>query len=262
LQYGIFALFWASELHAKEFDPGSSIRPAASGERLRWRAWPCSKCSGGLTPIRKLLDSFATGASIPEHTPEEIAVNQVATLREWIASCSHAAESEIRFPRLDEGSEHLVFLDADNATVFKATRPNLFGESYYLDATGKINQRNCSPLDYLIRLRLWKKLFGSAPRDLGMTACGQIVSRQWFITGKDPAKPTPAQNDVDSFLIAAGLTAVRREFWLWKRPYKDFEIWLGDARSDNFVESQAGIVPIDIRLWFTGSPFAIELKEW
>jgi hypothetical protein len=189
----------------------------------------------------------------------------VAALQDWIASCGHAVESEIPFPRLADGSEHLVFYDADNATVFKATRPSLYGESYYLDAAGKINQRNCSPLDYLIRLRLWKKLFGSAPRDLGMTACGQIVSSQKFIAGKDPGNPTPTQSDVDSFLIAAGLTAVRQEFWLWKRSYEDFEIWLGDARSDNFVESRAGIVPIDIRLWFTGftgSPPTAELPEW
>jgi len=239
----VFALFSGSELHAKKFDSGSSLRPAAGDERLRWRAWPCSKCSGGVTPIRKLLDSFAAGEGVPEHTPEEIAVNQIATLKEWIASCSHAAESEIPFPRLAEGSEHLVFLDADTATVFKATRPNLFGESYCLDATGKINQRNCSPLEYLIRLRLWKKLFSSEPRDLGMTACGQFVSSQKFIAAKDPENPTPTQNDVDSFLTAAGLAAVRQEFWLWKRTYPDFEIWVGDARSDNFVESEAGIVP-------------------
>ncbi|HEX3856690.1 MAG TPA: hypothetical protein VHY30_05275 [Verrucomicrobiae bacterium] len=158
---------------------------------------------------------------------------------------------------MDEGSEHLVFLDAPNATVFKATRPNIFGESYYLDATGKINQRNCSPLDYLIRLRLWKKLFQSAPRDLGMTAQGQIISSHKFITGIKPA-----QADVDSFLFEAGLSAVKQQYWLWKRTYPDFEIWLGDARDDNFVETSAGIVPIDIRLWFSGYTPCTETPDW
>ena len=148
-------------------------------------------------------------------------------------------------------------MDAPNATVFKATRPQIYGESYYLDPTGKINQKNCSPLEYLIRLRLWKKLFQSAPRDLGITAQGQIISSHKFITGKKPA-----QADVDLFLTAAGLAAVKQKYWLWKRSYPDFEIWLGDARDDNFVETTAGIVPIDIRLWFSGSTPAIESPEW
>ncbi len=39
---------------------------------------------------------------------------------------------------------------------------------------------------------------------------------------------------------------------MWKKAYEKFEIWLGDARDDNFVETKAGIVPIDIRLWFSG----------
>jgi hypothetical protein len=158
---------------------------------------------------------------------------------------------------LAEGSEHLVFLDAENATVFKATRPSLFGESYYLDAAGKINQKNCSPLDYLIRLRLWKKLFQSAPRDLGITDQGQIISSHKFITGKKPAQET-----VDSFLSEAGFLAVRQKYWLWKRTYSEFEIWLGDARDDNFVETEVGIVPIDIRLWFSGKTPIAESAEW
>lgn len=151
----------------------------------------------------------------------------------------------------------MVFFDEKNATVFKATRPTLFGESYYLDAMGRINQKNCSPLEYLNRLRIWKKLFQSAPRDLGITDQGQIVSPQKFIAGTKPA-----QEAVDSFLIRAGLSAVRQEFWLWKRMYPDVEVWLGDARDENFVETEAGIVPIDIRLWFSGpTPNAVS-AEW
>ena len=30
---------------------------------------------------------------------------------------------------------------------------------------------------------------------------------------------------------------------------KESEIWLGDARDENFVLTTDGIVPIDIRLW-------------
>jgi hypothetical protein len=78
-----------------------------------------------------------------------------------------------------------------------------------------------------------------------------------FIAGQ---KPT--QDAVDSFLIEAGLTAVKQKFWLWKKTYPQFEIWLGDAREDNFVETEAGIVPIDIRLWFSSLPSFTEFSEW
>jgi hypothetical protein len=240
-----------------ENDTSSSLCPTASSERLRWSAWPCAKCSGGVTPIGQLFGSIEASAVVQAASPEEVTKNQIAALNQWVASCSHATESEISFPKLDEGSEHLVFLDAENATVFKATRQTLFGESYFLDAAGKMNQKNCSPLEYLIRLRLWKKLFQSAPRDLGITEHGQIISSHKFITGKKPAQET-----VDSFLRGAGLSAVRQKYWLWKRTYQDFEIWLGDARDENFVETEAGIVPIDIRLWFSGRTPSVESTEW
>lgn len=250
-------LFWPSELHAESSDTRPGLCSPASHPRLCWRAWPCAECSGGVTPIGQLFRRIEAGAVLSAGTPEEIAASQIVALDQWIASCNHTVESEIAFPPLDEGSEHLVFLDAPNATVYKATRQNIFGESYFLDSTGIMNQRNCSPLEYIIRLRLWKKLFQSAPRDLGMTEQGQIISSHKFITGK---KPTQA--DVNLFLNEAGLAAVKQQYWLWKKTYPEFEIWLGDARDDNFVETEAGIVPIDIRLWFSGHTPSAESPEW
>ena len=90
-----------------------------------------------------------------------------------------------------------------------------------------------------------------------MTDEGQIVSSHQFITGK---KPT--QQAVDSFLIEAGLSPVRQEYWLWKRKFPEYEIWLGDGRDDNFVETAAGIVPIDIRLWFSSTPHREDSTKW
>jgi hypothetical protein len=34
------------------------------------------------------------------------------------------------------------------------------------------------------------------------------------------------------------------------------EIWIGDARSDNFVLTPEGMVPIDIRIWGVSIPAA------
>ncbi len=238
-------------------DPSSSVCSSASVEGLRGRAWPCSKCSSGVTPIGKLFGSLEAGQLIPAAVPEKVAKGQIKVLQGWIASCLHPVNSSLSFPKLAEGSEHLVFLEEKTATVFKAIRPNIFGEAYYLDADGRINQKNCSPLEYLIRLRLWKKLFQSAPRDLGMSDQGQIVSSHKFITGTKPA-----QESVDLFLTEAGLSPVRQKYWLWKKVYPDFEIWVGDARDDNFVETAKGIVPIDIRVWFSGHTPCVESADW
>jgi hypothetical protein len=140
-----------------------------------------------------------------------------------VGQCHHDRLVEVVLPKLAEGSEHFVFLDAGNARVFKITRPLIFGESYYL-VNGIVHQRNCSPLDYLLRLRLWKKLFQSAPRDLGITDAGQIVPTHEFISGTPPT-----QERVDAFLLLSGLAKVKRNCWLWKKAYPEFEIWLGDA---------------------------------
>ena len=80
----------------------------------------------------------------------------------------------------------------------------------------------------------------------GITEIGQVVSTHQFISGAPPS-----QEEVNKFLEEAGLIPRKQRYWLWKRSYPKFDIWLGDARSDNFVKSAAGIVPIDVRLWTT-----------
>jgi hypothetical protein len=124
----------------------------------------------------------------------------------------------------------------------------MFGEKYYL-VNNLVNECKCSPLEYLIRMHLWEKLFRSSPTALGITNAGSIVSIQPFIQGHEPAQDT-----VDKFLFESGLVEVKRKCWLWKRAYKGLEVWIGDARRDNFVETDQGIVPIDIRVWFIRLP--------
>ena len=137
-----------------------------------------------------------------------------------------------------------------SASVIKQTRLRTYGEYYYLAENGMVYQENSDPIEYLIRLRLWEKLFGGAPDALGMTAEGQFVSRQKFISGIPPT-----QQQIDEFLVQANLTPVRQDRWLWKKSYQEegYEIWVGDAREDNFVLTPEGVVPIDLRLWFTSS---------
>jgi hypothetical protein len=147
------------------------------------------------------------------------------------------------FPKRGEGSEHIVFVDEAHAMVWKVTRPGVYGDSYYIE-NDRIHQKNDSPLDYLIRLRLWRRLFLSAPIATGITEFGQIVSMHEFISGT-----IPMQEEVDRFLFEAGLTPVKQRFWIWKKVEQNREIWVGDARDDNFVKTPLGVVPIDLRVW-------------
>lgn len=221
------------------------LRDAQSCERLCWRAWPCPKCDSGLTALGVLVRSTTANPVVSANEPEKLAAEQIAILQEWVAGCTHRPEQEITLPKLAEGSEHSVFLSGSDARVFKRTLRNTFGESYYL-VNGKIHKRNCSPLDYLNRLRLWKKIFRSAPTSLGISATGQIISVQAYISGTPPT-----QEEVDAFLSSSNLIAVRQECFLWKKEYSDFDIWLGDTRDENFVSTKLGIVPIDVRVWFS-----------
>jgi hypothetical protein len=220
---------------------------AEGGEGFRWRAWPCAACSGGCSPVRYLRRSIAAGAALPEDFdhPEQVAESQAKCLVDWTETCPHSSWTSESFPKLAEGSEHIVFFDGDGARVWKLTRPGVFGDSYYL-VNNLVHRRNNSPQEYLTRLRLWKTVFQSSPKALGMTRHGQIVTVHQFISGEPPS-----QEAADAFLIEAGLQPRKQRLWIWKRSYPNFDIWVGDARSDNFVESPSGIVPIDLRLWIT-----------
>jgi hypothetical protein len=154
---------------------GTRYPSAESGEGFRWRAWPCPACRGGLTPIRHLRRSIQTGATLPEDLdhPEQVADSQAQSLLSWVKSRPHTQWREATFTQPAEGSEHVVYFDSTDAQVWKITRPGVFGDSYYL-VNELVHQRNNSPLGYLMRLRLWKTVFESAPRAVGITPQGQI----------------------------------------------------------------------------------------
>ena len=147
---------------------------------------------------------------------------------------------------LAQGSEHLVLFDEETSEVVKITLPGTYGD-YYEIIDNRIYQFDSTPKEYLQRLRWWEKFFSTAPAPVGVTESGQIISRQKFILGD----PDPPQERVDQFLLEAGAVAVRQSCWLWKKveTASRWEIWIGDARSDNFVLAEGKIIPIDIRIW-------------
>jgi hypothetical protein len=217
---------------------------------VRWRAWPCGRCGGQATALGFLVGSFGSDTEFQESDRnseiDRQKKQQAAKLLEWVKSCPHTQWCDLCLPRLAEGSEHLVLFDGLTSEVVKITLPGTYGD-YYEIVENRISQFDSTPQEYLLRMRWWEKLFSTAPTPLGMTESGQIVSRQKFIQGN----PLPAQELVDQFLVDAGAVAVRQSCWLWKKVEADsrVEIWIGDARSDNFVSAEGEIIPIDIRIW-------------
>lgn len=220
--------------------------PAPTGiERLCSRPWPCDKCSQDLTPADYLLRRAASGARALRDSLDEVIASERNALLEWVQSCAHSGVRDWELPKLAVGSEHCVLFHEPDWSVIKVTLPHTYGDYYYLQA-GRVYQEACTPLQYLMRLQYWTELFGAAPQAIGLTPDGRIVSDQPFITGKPPT-----QDEVDTFLMDSGLEPVRRNCFLWKRAYEQEEVWIGDARDENFLRTDNDIVPIDIRLWLS-----------
>jgi len=222
---------------------------AASASLIRWRPWPCESCRGEATAIGHLVRSIGSSREVPEGgRNEQIDWRrrwEAEVLGKWVRGCQHTDWQEVRLPDLAQGSEHLVFFDEPAGEVVKVTHRGIYGD-YYEIVEGRMTQYDCTPAEYLLRMRWWEKLFTMAPDPIGLTEAGQIASRQTYIDG-DP----PSQEAVDEFLTEAGLSPVKQNCWLWKKVETEsqMEVWIGDARSDNFVSVSGAIVPIDIRVW-------------
>jgi hypothetical protein len=213
------------------------------------RPQPCEACARGSTLIDFLIGRDEASGPVQGGTTDEIVERQTARERvwlvEWAELCPHTSWDSYKLPKLDEGSEHIVYLVTEKKAVLKVTKPGVYGDLYYLE-DGRVYERRNTPAEYLLRLAMIKMHFGFAPVPIGVTPTGQIVSMQDFVQGEPPT-----QTEVDDFLSGAGLVPVKQNCWIWKfpLPIDDVEFWIGDARADNFVKTDSGIVPIDIRMW-------------
>jgi hypothetical protein len=225
--------------------PAKSEEP----EPVRWRTQPCDRCRAGASFLDFVVSRHRASGEVSRGAEDEvierITAQERAWLVDWVEACPHTTEQEMELVKLDEGSEHIVYLAPGGREVIKLTRPGIYGDTYHL-VDGRVHQRNCTPGDYLIRLALLEFHFGFSHTPVGITHSGQIVSVQRFVEGEPPS-----QEEVDDFLIASGMEPVKRNCWLWKKndPAENVEYWTGDARADNFVKTPHGIVPIDLRMW-------------
>ena len=227
-----------------------------ASEQVRWGPWPCPQCAAGATPVGFLAASHRTNPQISNHATalpineriEYLARFERDQLSSWCAGCEHSGGvRQDDFFRIAEGSEHIVYKetgeDESLTEIVKVTHPGLYGD-YYAVTGARISQFGCTPGQYLKRMELLD-MFGLPTTPVGLTESGQIISRQKFIVGE-----LPSQSEVNAFMSDAGMLPVKVECFLWRIPAEDgVEIWVGDARDENFVKTTSGIIPIDIRMW-------------
>src|SRR5437868_1556387 len=90
-------------------------------ELVRWHPWPCAICRGGASVLDYIRRRHETSSEIscgsPDEAIEEMTARERAWLVEWAESCEHTTESSVMLARLDEGSEHTVYLAPDAKVV-------------------------------------------------------------------------------------------------------------------------------------------------
>jgi len=235
-----------NEHHGDSQDTGKGLCEPSGGEGFLWRPWPCDSCaSEDKTAIGHLFRGIKTDPELFSGNLEEVIKRQAELLVCWVEQCPHTSWVILENKFLTQGSEHAVYWGEQNSHVVKVTLPWSYGDYYYL-LSERVHQEKCTPLQYLVRQHLWDKMFRAAPVPKGITKEGRILSHQIFVSGD-----LPTQAGVDVFLEESGLEPVKASCFLWRKIYPEFQIWIGDTRDENFVATDSGIVPVDIRLWFT-----------
>jgi hypothetical protein len=151
-----------------------------------------------------------------------------------------------------QSAEHEVFYRPSDNRAVKRTYSGTFG----VTPDRKGDQTAATPLFYLRRLILFNSVFDSDIRLEGILLGGQtliigatgeqvsvVVSQPW-IRAADPKRPDPTPLQIEEFMHAFGFEKLHGWYFGWQR--RTDNIIILDARSDNFILSAAGVVPIDL----------------
>jgi hypothetical protein len=186
-------------------------------------------------------------------SPEEID-RQSTCLIEW-ASKEGALLSDSYTSDLErqEGTtaEHEVFYRSSDNRAVKRTHAGTFG----ITNAKKGEQRHATPLFYLRRLQLMNREFCSDIRLEGIILAKSlllfstglqpslVISQPWHRPA-NPLHPHPSEDEIREFMEALGYAKLERSYFGW---FKDQgRIRVVDARPDNFIKTESGVIPIDL----------------
>lgn len=155
-------------------------------------------------------------------------------------------------------SEHEVRYDAEHARAVKRTWPGHYGQVPFLSG-GLVDRRMATPIEYLERLALQNTVFADDFHVEGVTIsqkpsiilfepAGQpslVISQQW-VTAADAEHPTPSSVEIAEYLRSRGFEPAPKSYFGWFR--RADGVLIVDAKPDNFLKTQEGIVPIDLQM--------------
>jgi hypothetical protein len=185
--------------------------------------------------------------------PKEID-RQATCLIEW-ASKNNAVLSDSYTSGLEwqEGTtaEHEVFYRASDNRAIKRTHAGTFG----VTDGKKGEQGHATPMFYLCRLLLMNREFDSDLRLegiifgksllIGVTGdqpC-MVISQPWH----RPANknfPHPSNMEIKEFMESLGFAEMKGSYFGWFKA--EGKIKVIDARPDNFIKTEYGVIPIDL----------------
>lgn len=182
---------------------------------------------------------------------------EIGNVAEWAARHSRLIEDET----LDvlevvscSTSEHKVFFRGLDRRAVKCTWPGVYGQ-IPVPNQGKLDRRNARPSEYLQRMSLQIEVFGSdlllegvnisdKPSMVLFQPAGQpsfVISQPWY------DKRGVASNErIQSFLTEEGFKEVPGSYFGWFRA--EDGVVIVDAKPDNFIQTEAGLVPIDLQM--------------
>ena len=151
-------------------------------------------------------------------------------------------------------SEHQVFLRVSDSRIIKRTLAGVFGQIPCV-GENKLSRKNANPSEYLKRMALQLAVFGGDISLEGVTisdkpsmVIGQpsgqpslVISQKWY--EKDGSATNEAIHD---FLVREGFRSVPESYFGWYRPID--RVVIVDAKADNFIKTDAGLVPIDLQM--------------
>ena len=208
----------------------------------------------GEDAARSLEQSSRTGESLG-------GVEEEAVLKQWaeesgcLITDNQWAEHQLIS---NSTSEHEVRYRIGDHRALKRTWPGTFGFVPKM-VNGIWSAKNALPSEYLHRQSLQNEIFGDSIRLEGamissgtghFVLVGQpagglslVISQPW-LDAIDPTEPHPDEKQIACHLADRGFKSLSGTFFGWKN--QDYRYVILDAKSDNFISTPQGIMPIDL----------------
>ncbi len=216
---------------------------------------------GSLQEARNYLRaSLGSGAELGDPSSVE---RQQAALIEWAQQTGRIIPEEMLSALLvvsDSTSEHKVRFRVSDERAVKTTLPGFYGQVPIV-RNGRLEREPATPAQYLARMILQEEVFPGSVEKIELAGI-YVPSGPSFVIGEPPGQPSfvitqhwyrairedphPSSMRVDEFLKAFGFLPVAGSYFGWVR--SEDGVVIVDARTDNFILTAQGVIPIDLQM--------------